>query len=412
MFEAQTVGLPTVGAEELYLGGAQVVLGIADERGELVGWFGREYHPARRAPIHEIGAVEPPIGRPYLALGLALGDDEHVIGWFGSSFLKNVSKVVTAPVKAAVQATTAPFRMVADIAQGKNVLQTIKRTTLQPFQTGAGGLMASTKLLKPVTKALKKAPFARTPFGQTLVKPLEAGLQLATAPVKTVAAIAQGKNVIKTVKQEMFVKPLQTHIEGTKAALKVAEPVMKVAAPVIKSPITKAVAGGLAIAYPPVGVPLAAGLAAADLYLRYAEKAKPVAALALASADKILSAAKGTMPAMQQAPPEVAAKLKAAAKKSVAATYAAAKLGDPDAQRGMQVLQVARRIQSVVPAMKANVKPAVAPVPEQRYTGIHVDKRGAQSLGQWVASAAAGAEDGTIVLGDGMPMAGKFLQVA
>lgn len=46
----------------------------------------------------------------------------------------------------------------------------------------------------------------------------------------------------------------------------------KIAASVIRSPITKGVASGLAVVYPPAGVPAAAAVASANMALDYAEK--------------------------------------------------------------------------------------------------------------------------------------------
>lgn len=451
MFEAQTQDLPVVGAEDLYLGGASVVIGLADENGELVGYFGRDYHPNRRGQVDSIGAEEPEIGRPRMVVGLAMGDDENVIGWFGSSFLKAVGKAVTAPVKAAVTLTTAPARAVVDIAKGKNVAKTLVRT--------------------------------------------------------------------------MAKQPLQGTVSTLKSGLGVAKPVVSAAAPIIKSPVTKALVGGLAIAFPPVGLPAAAGLAAANVALPYAQKgiqlatkgaavtgslaksiqpkvtakvstssgfsagvsaalaaaqrrtaaqkappppARPVnavytrtappsvkvqqkapvkapakkpvvqpkptvakkpaltpaaaaadakkkAALALATADKILSAAKGTLPSQKQAPPKVQTALKTAAKKTVAATYAAGKkTGDKDAARGLAVLTIANRLQKVVPAARAAMPQVVAPVPGQVYDAIHVDKTGRKQVGKWRAGAqlASGTSpSGVVVLRDGTPIAGAYAKV-
>lgn len=417
MFEQVTAGMPIIGAEELYLGGASVVIGLADEDGNLVGYFGREYHPNRRTRIDQIGCEEPPIGQPRLAIGLAVGDDETVIGWFGSSFLKSVGKAVTAPVKAAAQLTIAPAKAAINIAKGKNV-----------------------------AKSLSSA----------------------------------------------FVKPT---VSTVKSQLAVAKPVLKVAAPVIKSPVTKALVGGLAIAFPPIGVPAAAGLAAANIALPYAQRgtaaaqaglkvtakltagkpapkpspyvrtapasvkkpatpapmtaaqqaaysaamakagqaasaaskatsqqqakaaaeaAKKKAALALATADKVLAAAKGTLPAQKAAPAPVAKALQTVAKKTVAATYAAAKVGDKDAARGVAALAVANRVQKVVPVTRANIHPVVAPVAGATYNAIHVDKRGTRTRGMFKAGASVGGSGnaaGVIVLRDGTPIEGNFAKV-
>lgn len=81
---------------------------------------------------------------------------------------------------------------------------------------------------------------------------------------------------------------------------------------IIKSPVLKATVAGLAVAYPPVGVPAAAALVAANAVIKHtASKDKPKRKLAL---------------------------------KLTVNTAKAAKKGDEDAKRGLQVLLVAKRM--------------------------------------------------------------------
>lgn len=76
---------------------------------------------------------------------------------------------------------------------------------------------------------------------------------------------------------------------------------------VVKHPLTKMVAGGVAVAFPAVGVPLVAGIAVADQLVTAAEQTK--------------------LPKRQ-----------AAAKKIVKRTVAAAKAGDKDAGRAVKII--------------------------------------------------------------------------
>lgn len=349
MFENETEGLVSIGAEEQYLGGAQVVLGIADYEGNLIGWFGDEYHPNVRGSVDEIGAEEYPIEPSFLVLGLA-DEDDNIIGWFGSSFLKKVGKAITAPVKAAVSIATAPVKAGIAIAKGKPVLKSLAKA--------AGA---------PITATARMTGSMVTPVFGT-----KAGTAIAragAAPAKLVTNIASGKNVGKSL-----VAAGKAQVQAGTATLAVAKPVLKVAAPIIKSPITKAIVGGVAIAFPPVGLPAAAALASANLALPAVQKAASMATLALSTADKVLAAAKGKLPAQKTAPPIVAKALQTAAKKSVAATYALAKSGDPSAKRGIQVLVAAKKVQAAIPAAQSLIKPAATVVTGGVYDGNLVTK--------------------------------------
>ena len=349
MFENETEGLVSIGAEEQYLGGAQVVLGIADYQGNLIGWFGDEYHANQRESVDEIGGEEYPVEPSFLVLGLA-DEDDNIVGWFGSSFLKKVGRAITAPVKAAVSIATAPVRAGIAIAKGKPVLKTLAK---------AAGT--------PITATARMTGSMVTPLMGT-----RAGTAIAragAAPARLVTNIASGKNVAKSL-----VAAGKAQVQAGTASLAVAKPLLKVAAPVIKSPITRAIMGGVAIAFPPIGIPAAGALAAANLALPTVEKAASMATLALSTADKVLAAAKGVLPAQKTAPPIVAKALQTAAKKSVAATYALAKRGDPSAKRGIQVLVAAKKVQAAIPAAQALVSPGATPVTGGVYDGNLVTK--------------------------------------
>lgn len=116
---------------------------------------------------------------------------------------------------------------------------------------------------------------------------------------------------------------------------------------VVKSNLTKAVVGGAAFVFPPVGVPAAAGLAAATAGLKIADKAGAAvktskgvvkampmtpSVLGLAAASKVVGAVKSKDP-----------KKRAAAVKVVKNTAALAKAGDRDAQRGLNLMVAAKR---------------------------------------------------------------------
>ncbi|MDD5544384.1 MAG: hypothetical protein PHX83_14540 [Acidobacteriia bacterium] len=408
MFEGQTDGVPVVGAEEWYLGGANVVIGLADENGELIGYFGRNYHPNQRGPVDQIGAEEPAIGRPQIAIGLAIGDDEEVIGWFGSKFLKSVKKSITAPIKAAVTLTTAPMRAAVDIAKGKNVGKTLVRTMVkQPIKQTGSVLKSQLAVAKPVVKVA--APIIKSPVTKAIV----GGVAIAFPPVGIPAAAALTAANVALPYVQKGMAAAQAGVRLTAKLAPSAKPAPKPAAKPAPKPVARPAPKPVARPATAVMVRSPASIAAAAAAAKAQADARAKAALALATADKVLSAAKGTMPAQRQAPPAVQAALKVAAKKSVAATYALGKKsGDPDAARGMAVLQIANRLQKIVPAAKAAVPAVVAPVAGQTYSAIHVAKNGTRTLGNWRANASAAANaTGTVVLRDGTPIQGNYARV-
>lgn len=355
MFDFETDGLVSIGLEQDYLQGHKVVLGLADYDGTLIGYFGDRYHSNHRGSVDEIGEEAGPVSPSFLVIGLA-DENEEVIGWFGSSFLKSVGKAITTPVKAAVALTTAPVRAAVAIAKGKPV----------------GKTLAST-FVKPVTRTVS-------------------------------------------------------------SQLALAKPVLRVAAPVLKSPVTKAITAGVALAFPPVGIPVAAGVAAATAALPYVRTgvkiaqavvpAKPapkpapkpavapktMPAMALATADKVLAAAKGTLPAQKTAPKPVAQALQTAAKKSVAATYARAKQGDADAQRGLQVLVAAKKIQAAIPAAQSLVPSAVTTPVGSIHEGnlVTKDRRVVRGRFQKAAGAGSGTTEAPVVLKTGVVIKGSW----
>lgn len=122
--------------------------------------------------------------------------------------------------------------------------------------------------------------------------------------------------------------------------------IAKVAKAVVKSPITKVAAGGLAIVFPPVGVTALAGIAAAEKIVDAADKGQA-----------ILKAAHGANAGVPQLPGgrapiaalhargllnSNAAQQAVAAAKIIKNTAALAKQGNPDAARALRVLQTVK----------------------------------------------------------------------
>src|SRR3972149_5543498 len=274
-----------------------------------------------------IGAEEYPVEPSFLVLGLA-DEDDNIVGWFGSSFLKKVGRAITAPVKAAVSIATAPVRAGIAIAKGKPVLKTLAK---------AAGT--------PITATARMTGSMVTPLMGTRAGTAIAGA--GAAPARLVTNIASGKNVAKSL-----VAAGKAQVQAGTASLAVAKPLLKVAAPVIKSPTTRPIMGGFPTPSPPIGIPAAGALAAANLALPTVEKAASMATLALSTADKVLAAAKGVLPAQKTAPPIVAKALQTAAKKSVAA----------------------KKGQAATPAAQALVSPGATPVTGGVYDGNLVTK--------------------------------------
>jgi hypothetical protein len=119
----------------------------------------------------------------------------------------------------------------------------------------------------------------------------------------------------------------------------------KVTKSVVRSPVVKVVVGGLAIAYPPVGVPASVALAAADTTVRASEAPNAKVALQIA-------AAKGVDYALTQTnDPKVRKALEAT--RVLTNTKRAAEAGDPDAVRGLKTIEIAQRARAT--ARKAGI---------------------------------------------------------
>lgn len=134
--------------------------------------------------------------------------------------------------------------------------------------------------------------------------------------------------------------------------------IVKVAKSVAKSPILKVAAGGIAVAFPPAALGVAA----------------------VAQAGKVIDAAKGVIgtPAQQ-----------AAAKRAVANTVKLAKAGNVEAKAGLKAMQTAEKAKALVAARGIHIKrvppkpaprPVVAAKPVINTTGVplgpgwHIDR--------------------------------------
>jgi|SRR3990170_1086287 len=388
MFETETEGLIGIGEETEALHGTHVVLGLVDgESGELIGWFGDEYHQNHRGQVDEVGGEDDSLNQPIVVIGIA-DEDDNVIGWFGSKFLKKatsvVKKTVTVPFKAAVKTIKAPIKAAVSIARGKPVLPALTRIATAPV-TGGARMIRSTI-----------SPIAGKKVARAMTSPLTFG-------VKATQQIARGKPIVKSLKGAVTGE-ISTQVTGAKAAVSQAKTGLRVAAPVIKSPVTKAVVGAVAIVYPPVGLALAAGLTAANLALPAVQKATKASTLALATADKVLAAAKGVMPAQKTAPRPVAKALQTAAKKSIAATYALARQGNPDAKRGIQVLVAAKKVQDTLPRIQKMIPAPIAVASGTVHQGnlVTKEKRVIRGRFQKQPAAGAGTTEAPVILSTGI----------
>lgn len=135
------------------------------------------------------------------------------------------------------------------------------------------------------------------------------------------------------------------------AAKAVGKTAGKVGKAIVKSPISKVVAGGLTFIVPPAGLAASAALVAGGKVVDAIDGAKTVAA-----------AAKQAAKLGKKVNPAAAKKLLAQAtfaKKLVAHTAKAAKMGDKDAQRGLAVLAAARKAKSQTKKVPAMRTPAI-----------------------------------------------------
>lgn len=132
--------------------------------------------------------------------------------------------------------------------------------------------------------------------------------------------------------------------------------VAKVAKVIVKSPVTKVVAGGVAVVMPAIGVPALAGLAAADKVVDATDKGVAVVK-AVAAGKNLPSIPGGRLPfaaSLGQANFKgTLATQGAAAAKILANTAAQAKKGDAGAQRAMAAMKLVKAAKQGQPAAKA-----------------------------------------------------------
>jgi hypothetical protein len=451
MFERQTIGLARIGGEESHLPGSHLVIGVADSYGNVIGWFGDQYHPNEQLSV-QVGADDEGYAPDAVQLVMGFADDaeDNIIGWSLGKLVKKIGKAVASPI-------TAPIKAVSDIAKGKNVLKSVVKSVAAPLAPAADitrvvsrplakvaaapvrfvfGKKAGTAVkgivsapssalsalqrgsvkgvlragVQPVTSGLKLTAATARPFVATasrIAQPL-VGKKVArgltnitqmpfTSGAKTLDLLAQGK-IAKGVKTSI--------VDPLKASASLARPTLKLAAPILKSKVTAAIVTGVALAFPPIGVPLAAGYAAARVAL-------PYATTALAAADKVLAAAKGTLPSMAQAPAGVAAALQETAKLTIGKTYQAANMGSEDASRALEILTIAKKVQAAVPAAQASIHPLVSMPSGSVQQAPLVQKRNGEVLrGMWRKVDEGGTHSGPIVLRDGTVIAGAWDQVA
>lgn len=119
--------------------------------------------------------------------------------------------------------------------------------------------------------------------------------------------------------------------------------ILKVTKDIVKSPITKSVVGGVAVVFPPAGIPAAAAIATANAALAYTDT--PVGKGIVSAADSVVASKKKAT---------VKKQLFSAARKQLAA-------GVPKAEVKARMLTAARR---VAPALK----PRTTPIPRQAVT--------------------------------------------
>lgn len=129
---------------------------------------------------------------------------------------------------------------------------------------------------------------------------------------------------------------------------------------VIKSDITKAAVAGLAVAFPPVGVPAAAAYATAATVVNYAEKAGSYATAAKAAAGALArnpaAAAKMGVNAKTLANVQAKARAGMQAKKVIAETITRHQKGDTQATKFLKTLNVAKKANTKLNAISKVVK--------------------------------------------------------
>lgn len=130
------------------------------------------------------------------------------------------------------------------VALGWDPFKAIKKTVKSAVKTAS---TITSKVANPLAKQLGKVPVV----GKVLATGVRAGAQLANP-----LSVLQPRAVLKT------------QLDAAKAALPVAKQLAK-------SPVVKAVVGGAAIVFPPVGVPAAAALAAAAAVAKAVDSPAP-----------------------------------------------------------------------------------------------------------------------------------------
>lgn len=131
--------------------------------------------------------------------------------------------------------------------------------------------------------------------------------------------------------------------------------IAKVAKSVVHSPITKVVAGGLAVVVPVVGVPALAGLAAADKVIDATDKGTAALKAARSAVGGHAGVPGGRVPfaaAMQQYSHGNRAKQGLAAAQIIRNTVAQAKKGDPEAKRAVNAMKLVKAAKQGQPAAR------------------------------------------------------------
>lgn len=173
-----------------------------------------------------------------------------------------------------------------------------------------------------------------------------------------------------------------THLAGKvlHEAEKAGKTLGKIGKEIVRSPITKIVAGGLAFVCPPAGVSLGVALVAAD---------KVIGAVDSANAIK-----------------------RAFARSVVARTVAAAKAGDRDAMRGAALLVKARKLQKqgvVIRQASIRKAPVMHSAKMIRRSGHPLVVRGGRIIrGNWRKHTGKGSVKGLLVLPGGTIGKGTF----
>jgi len=132
--------------------------------------------------------------------------------------------------------------------------------------------------------------------------------------------------------------------------------IAKIAKSVVKSPITKVIAGGVAVVVPVVGVPALAGLAAADKVVDATDKGLAAVKAARSAVGGVAAVPGGRVPfaaALSQTAVGARAKQGMVAAKIVRNTAKLAKAGDHEAQRALATMKLVKAAKQGQPMAKA-----------------------------------------------------------